>query len=247
MKIFLAGVSNFYNGYLSKMKDEPIYILESFFYEDEQKAQYIKNAKDFLLDSGAFTFMQSSKRAVNWEEYLERYIAFVNKYNIKNFFELDIDTITGYEYVKDLRIKLEKGTGKQCMPVFHKIRGIAEWERMCQEYPYVAIGTIYEYNNRPDILMYLLKVAQKYKTKVHGLGFTRLNLLPKIPFYSVDSTSWCCGNRFGYVDKFNGMTIEKIQKPKGTRLKSAEYSIQNNFVEWVKYQKYMDLKYRNGG
>lgn len=246
MRIFLAGVAGFLGNYLKDvdLAKDPIYMLESFYYEDDEKAKSIAKAKDFLLDSGAFTFMQSSKKAVDWEEYLDRYIAFVNKWDVKNFFELDIDTITGYDYVKKLRVRLEKETGKQCMPVFHKIRGLAEWERMCQEYPYVAIGTMHEYNGRPDILVYLLDIAKKYGTKVHGLGFTRLNLLAKVPFYSVDSTSWCCGNRFGFVDKFNGETIEKIPKPVNCRLKSAELCIQHSFREWVKFQKYMDLKYR---
>lgn len=114
MRIFLAGVAGFLQNYLSDfdLDKDPIYMLESFYYEDDEKAKSIAKAKDFLLDSGAFTFMQSSKKAVDWEEYLDRYIAFVNKWDVKNFFELDIDTITGYDYVKKLRVRLEKETGE---------------------------------------------------------------------------------------------------------------------------------------
>lgn len=245
MRLFLAGVDSFLGKFITEKEvgKNELYLLESF-YTVKNSHKYFPLLKDFLLDSGAFTFMQSSKNHVNWEEYLNRYIAYINKYDIKNFFELDIDTITGYDYVKELRKRLETETGKKCMPVFHKIRGLKEWEKMCQEYPYVAIGTMHEYNGKPEILMYLLDIAKKYGTKVHGLGFTRLNLLDKVPFYSVDSTSWCCGNRFGFMEKFNGTTMEKIQKPINTRLKSAELSVRHNFKEWVKFQKYMDLKFR---
>lgn len=246
MRIFLAGVAGFLQNYLKgvDLDKEKIYLLESFYYAKKMDTSIIRKAKDFLLDSGAFTFMQSSKKAVNWEEYLNEYIDFIKKNDIKNFFELDIDSITGYDYVKELRKRLEIETGKKCMPVFHKSRGLKEWEDMCKNYPYVAIGTIGDYDGRPDILMCLLQIASKNKTKVHGLGYTRLGLLPKMPFYSVDSTSWCCGNRFGFIDKFNGTTIEKIGKPVNTRFKDSSDVVRHNFGEWVKYQKYMDLKYR---
>lgn len=49
------------------------YILESFFYADQDTERLIPYFGDFLLDSGAFTFMQGTKGAVNWEEYIERY------------------------------------------------------------------------------------------------------------------------------------------------------------------------------
>lgn len=246
MRIFLAGVAGFTNNYLSDLDltKEKLYLLESYYYAKKINPAIIKNAKAFLLDSGAFTFMQSSKKAVNWEDYLKEYIEFINKYDIKDFLELDIDSITGYEYVKELRKKLETETGKKCIPVFHKSRGLKEWENMCKEYPYTAIGTISEYDKRPDVLMCLLDIAKKNNSKVHGLGYTRLNLLPKMPFFSVDSTSWCCGNRYGFVDKFNGETIEKIPKPVNTRFRNVKDVVRHNFFEWVKFQKYMDLKFR---
>lgn len=245
MRIFLAGVAGFLQNYLSDLDltKERLYLLESYFYAKKLNSYVIKNAKAFLLDSGAYTFMQSSKKAVNWEEYLEEYIDFINKNDVKDFFELDIDSITGYKYVLELRKKLEIGTNKKCIPVFHKSRGLQEWENICKEYDYVSIGTIGDYDGRLDILMCLLEIASKYKTKVHGLGFTRLNVLPKMSFYSVDSTSWCCGNRYGFLDRFNGTTIEKIAKPSNTRFKDIREVLRYNFNEWVKYQKYMDLKY----
>ena len=246
MRIFLAGVAGFLNNYLSDvdLEKEQLYLLESFFYAKKMDPSVIQKSKMFLLDSGAFTFMQSSKKAVDWEKYLDEYIDFVKRNNVQYFFELDIDSITGYDYVKQLRNRLEKETGRKCIPVFHKSRGLKEWEKMCQEYDFVAIGTIGDYDGRPDVLMCLLEIAKRHGTKVHGLGFTRLGLLPKMPFYSVDSTSWCCGNRFGFVDKFNGTSIEKIAKPANTRFANAKIVVRHNFGEWVKFQKYMDLKFR---
>ena len=73
-------------------------------------------------------------------EYLNRYINLINQYHIKYFFELDVDTIFGIEFVEELRRELEKRTGRKCIPVWHKGRGIEYWKKMCAEYEYVAIG-----------------------------------------------------------------------------------------------------------
>ena len=64
-------------------------------------------------------------------------------------------------------------------------------------------------------------------------------MLHKIPFYSVDSTSWLSGNRFGAVYRFNGNGFNKISKPAGMRVKT-NLTADNNFYEWVKFQKYAE-------
>ena len=63
-------------------------ILQSFYYVDDFTENIIiPNCKDFMLDSGAFTFMQSSKKQINWDEYVERYAQFVKKNRIEKYFE----------------------------------------------------------------------------------------------------------------------------------------------------------------
>ena len=210
--LYLAGTMYGNQGkVLEEFKDEiPAYqstkidiaILESFYYADEWTEKAIPLLDKFLLDSGAFTFMSSSKTHVDWDVYLNRYIDFINRNNVKQFFELDIDSIVGYEKVKDLRRVLEKGTGKRCIPVWHKSRGLAEWHKMTEEYDYVAIGGIVSREIKPNEYKYftpMLEIAKKNKCKVHGLGFTNLRGMEKYHFYSVDSTAWTTGNRFGAV------------------------------------------------
>ena len=111
MKVFIAGVSALkkYQNELSNCK----YILESFYSIKEWQIPFIKKCEMFLLDSGAFTFMNSQKGKIDFDEYLTRYINFINKYDIKYFFELDVDSIVGYEKVKQLRKRLENETGKK--------------------------------------------------------------------------------------------------------------------------------------
>ena len=84
MKIFLAGTS------VSEevLKEHKVdYILESFYTIKKWQVPYIKKCKMFLLDSGAFTFMNGNKGKVDFNQYLNDYINFINKYDIKYFFE----------------------------------------------------------------------------------------------------------------------------------------------------------------
>jgi hypothetical protein len=143
MKLFLAGIQGKAKTFV--LNEESPYILESFFYIRNQHEWIMKMKpyfKDFLLDSGAFTFMQNNKNVVNWEEYTIEYANFIRKHDIKLFFELDIDPIVGLKEVERLRGILENLTGKKCIPVWHKKRGLEYWKQMCKEYDYVAIGGI---------------------------------------------------------------------------------------------------------
>lgn len=247
MKIYLAGVAPWRGGQ-DKIYDESYktyrpYILESFYYADADTERLLPYFGDFLLDSGAFTFMQSSKSHVNWEEYLERYADFINRNKVAKFFELDIDSVVGYSKVLQYRARLERLTGKRCIPVWHKSRGIEDFRKMCNEYEYAAIGGIVAKEIKPQqysIFPQMIKEAHQRKCKLHGLGFTNLKLLPKCHFDSVDSTSWTTGNRYGYLYKFNGETMIQVDAPKGHRISKPKEAALNNFIEWIKFQKYAE-------
>lgn len=248
MKICLAGTyaaTLDTRPYLAKMA----YILESFYYINDWQLPYTKQKELFLLDSGAFTFMSNQHEGskVDFDKYLTEYTKFINKHDIKYFFELDIDVVVGYERVKELRARLERETGKKCIPVWHKSRGLDEWVKMTEDYDYVAIGGIVTKEIKSTEYKYftpLLEIAKKNNCRVHGLGFTSIKNLEKYKFYSVDSTSWKSGGRFGTLYKFENGTMYQIKKPDGFRAKSKNgwYSKIElfNCEAWVKFQKYAD-------
>ena len=247
MKIYLAGVAPCRGGqdrlYDDVYKNKLPYILESFYYADADTERLIPYMGDFLLDSGAFTFIQNTKKKVDWNEYLERYADFIRRNNVEKFFELDIDSVVGYDKVKELRTKLERETGRQCMPVWHRNRGIAEYRKLCDEYPYIAIGGIaikeIKKTEYPAFKK-MIKEAHERNCKVHGLGFTQISELSKYHFDSVDSSAWTAGNQFGYVYIFTGRTFKKIHAPEGSRLIKPKEVALHNFKEWIKFQQYAD-------
>lgn len=149
MRMYLAGVEQ----RTEQFKEaQPPYILFSFAScqgggkKKEKIMDCVRSpwCKDFLCDSGAFTYFSKgkSKTLAEWDSYVDEYIDFINAYNIHHFFELDIDRIVGLDKVEEFRRRIEKGTGKQCIPVWHSNRGWAYFERMCAEYGYVSIGGI---------------------------------------------------------------------------------------------------------
>ena len=247
MRVYLAGgeTRHWIHFQLKEEKDFKPYLLESFYYCDSDTEKLLPFFGDFLLDSGAFTFMQNQKKHCDFEGYLEQYADFIVRNKVEKFFELDIDSVVGYEKVLEYRAKLERLTGKQCIPVWHKTRGHKEYIRHCDEYPYIAIGGIVVNEiKRPEykVFPYMIEQAHKRNAKVHGLGFTNLKLLPEIHFDSVDSTAWTTGNRFGFMYQFNGRTMVKQDLPSGMRLRDSRKIALINFTEWLRFQKFAEYK-----
>lgn len=231
-------------GYDPIIRKHKPYILESFFYADDETERLLPYFGDFLLDSGAFTFMQGKGGKIDWQEYIEKYADFIKRNKVRKYFELDIDAVVGYEKVREYRTELEKKVGWQCIPVWHKSRGIEEYKRHCKEYPYVAIGGYVIKELKPkdyEAFPAMIKYAHQNSAKVHCLGFTKLSDLEKYHFDSVDSTAWTTGNRFGHLYFFNGRTMIKKDAPKGYRIADSRGAAIHNYVEWIKFQKWAEV------
>lgn len=216
MKLCFAATNSRKNLFENGLR-ELRFVLESHYYMKPWQVEQIKHIEHFMLDSGAFTFLQS-KRAVDIDEYVDGYIRFINQHDIEHFFELDIDSIIGYDEVKKIRQKIERRTKKRCIPVWHKSRGIKEFRAMCRKYDYVAIGGIASKEiDRSDffLLNAFCDLAKSYGCKIHGLGFTPNNL-KDFHFDSVDSTSWKSGGMYGllYTFKDGMLTSEKMKDRK---------------------------------
>ena len=228
-----GGEINVYGNELSNSR----YILTSFYYFREKLPFDVDL---HLVDSGAFTFF-SSKKKIDIDAYLTEYIEYINKYDIKYFFELDIDVIVGYEKVLELRERLERETGKKCIPVWNISRGKEEFLKMIKEYEYASIGGVVSKENiinHKDKFHLLNKMAKKHGCKLHGLGITDANV-ESYGFYSVDSTSWGAGGRFAKFMKFDGKKMIGINKKQGTRLIDYHKLNKINISEWLKFQKYL--------
>lgn len=236
MKLCFASTNGRKNVIKNNLKDLR-YILESFFYVEPWQIEEIKTVEHFMLDSGAFTFL-NSKQKVDIEKYVDKYINFINQHDIRYFFELDIDSIVGYEEVKRIRRKIERRTKKRCIPVWHKSRGIQDFRDMCKKYEYVSIGGIVT-KEIPQREHFLLNAFCDYAhdkgCKIHALGFTPSDL-DKYRFDSVDSASWKFGGIYGKLYDFSNNRLTSYKPAK--RLKTAEYD-EHNIKQFKLFQEYL--------
>lgn len=246
VELYLAGEHPVKNG--KEASWEGLNILETYYYLQKNKEfpRLIRNFKNFLLDSGAFTFMSGASK-VDFDLYVEGYAEFIKKWDIQNFFELDIDSVVGLKEVERLRLKLEKLSGRKPIPVWHKSRGKEYFIKMCENYPYVAIGGIVTkeipIKKYEKLFPWFIKTAHKYGSKIHALGYTNIKGIHTYPFDSVDSTAWLYGNMSGSIYKFDARNgnMNKIKAPAGKQLRS-KMAAMNNFNEWVRFMKYARVR-----
>jgi hypothetical protein len=241
MKIYLAGFKTIEKIY--KEKTDDIYLLSSYWEHKNNKYGNYVTQKNHILDSGAFS-MLNKKQNININKYVDNYIDFIKKTNQNNFFELDIYKIIGIDKTEDIRNKIEQATGKPCIPVWHKHLGIDYFNMLIENYNYIAIGgfALKDIKKRDyKYIPQLLKLANEKNCKVHGLGFTQLSLLKtkKFPFYSVDSTTWLVGGKYGNLCLFDkdGYLTQRYKK-NNTRVKDVNKIHLFNFNQWIKFQKF---------
>lgn len=243
MIVYLAGTST-----LRKHPDiirKSNYFLESFYSIKPWQLEYLLNAKDFLLDSGAFTFM-ASKRHVDFIKYVDDYAEFVNKYRINKFFELDIESVVGWDEYTKLNDRLRRQTHTLPIPVFHKERGKDWFLNAVKEYPYIAFGGIAidrktMKKKELDAIPWFIKEARKQGCKIHGLGFTSTSLFEKIRFDTIDSTTWSMGGRMGNLCFMtNGQMRQYYPSKTGKKPKDIEKINVFNYLEWCKFQEYAE-------
>ena len=224
-------------------------MLESFFYIQPWQVDWIKTrpSNKFLLDSGAFTFMNSKKKvASDLDDYVQKYIQFIKSNNVKQFFEMDVDAVRPLSQVEKYRDYIEQSTRQQSIPVWHKSRGIKYFEDMCKDYSYVAVGGIVTKEipkSKFEVFHKLIQIAHHHGAKIHGLGIGSPTTIKKYAFDSVDSSSWnSCAFGGGHVYQFKDGNIVKI--PFNSSKKYDRHKVvRHNFSEWVKFSQYLEHQY----
>lgn len=251
MKIFLSSLENSAikvdgaSTTLAKVlvdKGVPLrWNLISFFYSRGSKvecAEYIRDhTKELMVDSGAHS-LQFGKR-VNFKEYTRSYCEFIKAFdrpNIVGFFEMDIDNVLPYAEVLELRKELMQVSDK-IIPVWHPSRGIGEFRRMCEEFSgkVVSITGFGRNEIKDEQYVNFLAYAKKCGCKVHCLGMTRTEILDKVPFDYVDSSSWKQTSIYGRVVGGNRHVVRETS--------TVDLQV-HNYKQWLNIQEFYYTKWR---
>lgn len=274
MKILLAGSEN-------KESAKMMYdvgaknLLFSYYYLRKQKdpEEFLKpmraRAEFMFLDSGAHTFFHEAgisaihgekvtKTAESPDAYIRKYIEWLKKWGhyFDGYAELDIDQIVGHDKILEWHDLWKESKLPNVVYVYHPSQPISYWEKICSENKYVGIQ-----GNLPlQRYTKYFQIAKEYKTKVHGFAMTKVDAMLKIPFFSVDSTSWQSGERFGMTFEFNGRNLlahlkdDKVKVRTRLKAKVAKAGLDPkkliaderwtvgrwNILQWMEFEKYID-------
>lgn len=200
-------------------------VLTTYYYFRKQKpdtlAKRFEETPDVrvFIDSGAYTFKEKGENLTiaKWEEYLEEYVQWArdNKDFIFAIANLDIEGIVGDDQVQKWNRKYFEPLEKEGIPVcyiWHPSSGDRLWTQYCKKYNYVGASSEIVNDFSESKLRKLLTVAKKHNTVVHGMAFTKTQLLVKHPMYTVDSTTWIVGQQYGELNWFDGRKMRRLKK-----------------------------------
>lgn len=158
---------------------------------------------DVFADSGGFSAMTQGVD-IDLDDYagwLQRWGHLFNTY-------ANLDVIGDAEATLLNQQRLED-KGLSPLPVFHTGEDWQYLERYIEQYPYVALGGMVPYMRFPNKIMpwiirafRLAREGDNVRTVFHGFGATAWKVIRDLPWYSVDSSSWGTGFRYGRVPLF---------------------------------------------
>ncbi len=231
--MFYSGVE--YEVYLKGCYDMGVRnFLMSYEYVGKRSLKQITEKFDekihLFVDSGAFTYMGDEKyydyTEEQWEKHIEKYLKWAEKNRdyIFAIANLDIERLVGAEKVLEWNAKYFEPfmlrTGIIVCFIWHYQSSAMSWEQYCQRYPYVGMTNAADKGvdvNDEGYYRGMLNTAAKYNALVHGMGMTRTSMLPNLPFYTVDSTSWKVGMRYGLTSVWEKNKVKQYKKEEWDR------------------------------
>jgi hypothetical protein len=202
MKIFFAAAER--KEYLDMLERCDVKnILSSFYWKtDDMDPTKLSGKFNIFCDSGGY-----SARKNGIEINIENYGKFLDENKDHIFAAANLDV---YDLEQSMKNQKYLEQFYPVLPVYHMSEYVSGnrdlLETFCKQYKYIAIGGIagstVDNNLLENFFRFCFKTVLKYKTKVHGFGITAPDLLKEYPFYSVDSTTWMSGARFGTMVKW---------------------------------------------
>lgn len=180
---------------------------------------------ELFLDSGAHSiFMQMTERGQKTKKFQEgeniwayadskEFWDFADRYGLylqqnQDKFEVavNLDVIRNPELTWRMQQYLEDRYKVKILPVYHQ-GADPKWLKLYMDrYDYIGIGGLGQFVSRTQWVQYgdrtfkkLCDDKGKPMWKTHGFAVTSPGLILRYPWYSVDSTSWLVGEKFGLV------------------------------------------------
>jgi hypothetical protein len=193
-----------------------------------------------LLDSGGFTFMQALKEGrdtnMGIREYADLYHSELERkgHIFTACAELDVHEEFSQQEMEDVKDRLT-AAGIPMMPVMHG-QSVGELEDLgwFDKYPYMAVGSALLWGRKvaPELKEYIKK-AKEVGTLLHGFGITTVDAIRTMPFYSVDSTTWMGGTRYGNTMIFQNGRLRYYDFHKKSVRRRYRKRFEDNGLIWA--------------
>lgn len=203
-----------------------LHILAAYPYMNDKMISLIKEHKQdimFTLDSGAFTAWKANK-----EIKLDDYCKYIESlpFMPDHYFMLDVIG-DPHKTLKNYEMMLSRGF--KPVPIFTRGEDISILEDYFKTSDVVGIGGLV---GTPGNKGFVKGIMQHVKNrKVHWLGFTSLDYVQALRPYSIDSSGWATGIRFGALKlysfskrKFITVQRKNLKEPSTKNLLSIESS-----------------------
>lgn len=185
-------------------------ILISFWYYGDSdldqlfEKHFADSYPDVFADSGAFSAFYQGQ-AIDVAAYADWLSQWEHLFT--SYANLDVKGSTAKTIDQGLsNLAYLEGRGLKPIPVFHAGEPFSVLDDLCTNYKYLGLGGIAGTragNKRlARWLVHCFKIAGD-RAVFHGFGMTSWALLKMLPWYSVDSSSWGAGFRYGTVPIFN--------------------------------------------
>lgn len=175
---------------------------------------------DFLADSGAFSAYSTGK-PITVEEYAEWLLAQAPVINAAATMDVIGDSrATARNTDRLLELVGDRVT---VIAVFHAGSPWAEFERLCEQHRYIALGgAVYAGHRETAMLQWCARahlVAREHDVRLHGFGLTKPPYPELLPWYSVDSAYWISANRTGTLSLWDGRRFVsfRVGRPSAAR------------------------------
>ena len=153
---------------------------------------------DLFADSGAFS-AATKGATIN----LDDYAAWLRQWAPLLTVQANLDVIGDHEATA-VNFDRLRAAGCDPMPTFHTGEPWSVLEELCAAHPYVALGglALHAVGRAKQLplmawLVKAFKIAREHGTVFHAFGVTSATLIRDLPFYSLDSSTYTMGQRWG--------------------------------------------------
>lgn len=218
MRLYLAGADSS-GDHVALMGMKDISFLCSYWYIKNARGWRVvnyanENGIPVFLDSGAF-----SAFSIGVDIDTKEYIDFCKEHRGK------FETIAYLDAIGDHKKSMWNyqamaDAGIDGVPTFHTGEPFEFLYSLFEQWDYIAIGglvpflgahTAQAYKN--SVLRLMTKVhgdAIRAGKNLHGFGVTTWSLIKSFPWYSVDSSTWMSGRKFGRAMTFDGAKLGSV-------------------------------------